>query len=67
MKVYSVEFYSKMRGEVLTVNIEAPDRNMAVDGVCRYYMADKLAVRSVKETPDAEPKCMFCRVPSKSL
>ena len=54
--IYTVEFYSKMRDEVLTVPVEAPDRNMAVDAVCRYYMADKLAVRSVKETPAATPK-----------
>lgn len=63
--IYTVEFYSKMRGEVLTVSIEAPDRNMAVEGICRYYRVGLVAVRSVKETPEALPKFEICRVPGK--
>lgn len=51
--IYTVEFYSKAHGQVLYRTIEAPDRNMAVEGICRYYRVGLVAVRSVKETPDA--------------
>lgn len=49
--IYTVEFYSKAHDEVLKRAIEAPDKNMAVDGICHYYGINKDAVRSVKETP----------------
>lgn len=65
--IYTVEFYSKMREEVLMVPVEALNRNMAVDAVCRYYMADHLAVRSVKDTPEATPKLKVCRIPKRNM
>lgn len=65
--IYTVEFYSKMREEVLMVPVEAPNRNMAVDAVCRYYMADHLAVRSVNETPGAIAKFKVCRIPNRNM
>lgn len=63
--IYTVEFYSKAHDEVLKRTVEAPDMDLAVDGICRYYRECPLAVRSVKETPDAEPKFQICRIPSK--
>lgn len=60
--IYTVEFYSEAHGEVLTRAIEAPNRNMAVDGICKYYRVGLVSVRSVKETPDAEPKFQICKV-----
>ena len=63
---YTVEFYSKARGEVLKRTVEAPDRKMAEDGICHYYGVCIFDVRSVEETPAAEPKFRIrriCRIP----
>ena len=65
--VYTVEFYGSMRDEVLTKVIEAPDRNLAVDGIRRYYRASLVAIRSVKETPDAKPMFEITRIPRISI